>query len=245
MFAFFLLFLLNRLNRPALISIIIPTLNEESNIASLLESLRSIQEQDCCQCEIIVVDGGSVDQTTKLCEKADLLLHSQPGRAVQQNMGAKQSRGEILLFLHADCRLKPGGLVAVEQLFAEGKYVAGCFRQRIDHPAWKYRILEWGNSFRARWFQSAYGDQGLFTTREVFEQAGGFPDVPFLEDLLFMKKLRRIGEVGMIEQEIVISPRRWQKTGVFKQTIINRLFVSLAYLGVSPHVLAKHYPQVR
>lgn len=228
-----------------MISIIIPTLNEESNIGSLLGALRSLEESDCCRCEIIIVDGGSSDKTTKLCEKADLLIHSQPGRAVQQNAGVQKSQGDIVLFLHADCELKPGSLLAIQQLLADGKYAAGCFRQQIDHPAWKYRMLEWGNSLRVRWFQSAYGDQGLFMTRSVFEQAGGFPDVPFLEDLLIMKKLRKLGKVGMLHKKIVISPRRWQKTGVIRQTIINRLFVTLAHLGIPPHVLAKYYPQVR
>ncbi len=228
-----------------LISVIIPTLNEESHIGSLLESLRGVQQSDGYQHEIIIVDGGSSDKTTKLCEKADLLIHSKPGRAIQQNVGAQKAKGDILLFLHADCKLEPGSFAAIRKLLANSENVAGCFRQHIDHPAWKYRVLEQGNAWRVRWFQSAYGDQGIFMTRTIFERIGGFPDYPFLEDLFIMKKIRKLGKVKLLQEKIVISPRRWQKTGVLKQTLINRLVVLAAHLGVSPHVLARYYPQVR
>lgn len=227
------------------ISIIIPTLNEEENIGSLLQSLRSLGEQELRQCEIIVVDGGSTDRTLERCQDADQLVHSSPGRAIQQNRGACASQGEILLFLHADCRLKPGGLTAIRKLMELNQVVAGCFSQQIDHCAWKFRLLEWGNRQRVRWFGSAYGDQGIFMTRKTFEQAGQFPEVPFLEDLLLMKKVRRLGKVGLLKHRIITSPRRWKKTGVFRQTMTNRLFVTLAHLGVSPHLLSKYYPEVR
>ncbi len=233
------------MNSNQLISIIIPTLNEEQNIASLLESLRSNGESNSENYEIIIVDGGSSDRTAEQCGAADKFIQSPPGRATQQNAGVKESQGDILLFLHADCRLEPRSLASIREMLADNRYSAGCFRQQIDHPSWKYRLLEWGNRQRVRWGQSAYGDQGIFVTRNIFEQASGFPEVPFLEDLLLMKKLRRLGKIGILDKKIIISPRRWQKTGVFRQTIINRLFVVLAHLGVSPRLLAKYYPEIR
>ncbi|MBL4883096.1 MAG: glycosyltransferase, partial [Planctomycetaceae bacterium] len=143
------------MNSPASISIIIPTLNEEENIDSFLRSLRSLSDEELQHCEIIIVDGGSSDQTVKLCDNADQLVRSKPGRAIQQNRGVSKSQGDILLFLHADCTLKPGGLTAIRNMMAANKHAAGCFRQQIDHPARKYRLLEWGNRMRVRLFGSA------------------------------------------------------------------------------------------
>lgn len=224
-----------------LVSVIIPTLNEESTIA---ETISSVREQ--AHCEIIIVDGGSDDQTWEQASGADLRLSSAKGRAVQQNTGAKSSQGEILLFLHSDCRLQPEALtILLQELEANPGIQTGCFHQKIDAEGFKYRLLEWGNDLRVRILGWAYGDQGIFVRRELFEQVGGFPELPLMEDLYLMKRLKRETKIHLVEASVSVSARRWQQRGVVRQTLRNWVFVILAHLGVSAETLARHYPHVR
>ncbi len=222
------------------ISVIIPALNEAEHIAEAVQSARSLGD-----CEIIVVDGGSRDRTADLAREADLVLTTTPGRAVQQNAGAAASRGEVLLFLHSDCRLQPGSLEALETVFENHRCVGGCFRQRIDSAGWKYRLLEQGNAARAQILKWAYGDQGIFVRRSVFERLGGFPELRLMEDLYFMKRLKREGRIALVDPPIQISARRWQKKGIFRQTLRNWSLITLAHCGLSPDRLARFYPHVR
>ena len=222
------------------ISVVIPALNEGAQIREAVRQTRSLGE-----CEIVVVDGGSSDGTLNEAEEADQVLSTPPGRAIQQNAGAKASRGDVLLFLHADCRLQAGGLEAIRRLLHDSRYVGGCFRQEIQAPGWKYRILERGNNARARILKWAYGDQGIFVRRSVFDELGGFPELKLMEDLYFMKRLKRAGRIAVIDPPIQISARRWQKKGLFRQTVRNWSLITLAHLGVSPNRLARFYPHVR
>jgi len=224
-----------------LISVIIPTLNEEHTIA---ETIASVREQG--ECEIIVVDGGSEDRTRKQTISADQCVTSSTGRAIQQNAGAKASQGDVLLFLHSDCQLQPGALELLrEWCSTQPELKAGCFHQQIDAEGRKYRLLEWGNDLRVKWFGWAYGDQGIFVRRELFEQVGGFPEVPLMEDLYLMKQLKRKTRITILNASIKVSPRRWQQRGVLRQTVRNWLFITLAHCGISLETLARHYPHVR
>ncbi|MBW3542543.1 MAG: TIGR04283 family arsenosugar biosynthesis glycosyltransferase, partial [Planctomycetes bacterium] len=222
------------------VSIVIPTLNEAAVIAGAVEAARRLGA-----CEVVVADGGSDDGTSDLARQADRVLVCQRGRAVQQNAGAAAAAGDVLAFLHADCRLQPGALEAIERVLADSRVVAGCFRQRIDAAGVRYRLLERGNALRVRALQWAYGDQGIFVRREAFERAGGFPELPLMEDLWLMKRLKRVGRIVLVDQRIVVSARRWQRTGVVRQTLRNWSLVLLAHLGVSPARLARLYPHVR
>lgn len=222
------------------ISVVIPALHEAGQIAEVIRSTRLAGD-----CEILVVDGGSRDQTAELAAEADRVLTTPPGRAIQQNAGAATSTGEVLLFLHADCRLPPGGLDAIRAALQEPRYVGGCFRQQIDAKGWKYRLMEEGNAARVRLLKWAYGDQGIFVRRTVFEELGGFPELRLMEDLFFMKRLKREGRIALIDPPLQISARRWQKTGLLRQTLRNWSLITLAHCGISPNRLARFYPHVR
>jgi rSAM/selenodomain-associated transferase 2 len=222
------------------ISVIIPVLNEAAAIATTIESTRQLGA-----CEIIVVDGGSSDETITNAAAADRIIASERGRGRQQNAGAAAAGGDALLFLHADCWLEPGALEAVREALDDDRCIGGCFRQRIDAAGAAYRLLESGNALRVHTVGWAYGDQGIFIRRSVFEQAGGFPDVPLMEDLLLMKRLRGRGRFRLLPHRIHVSPRRWQQHGIARQTLRNWWFVLLAHVGVSPARLAQHYAHVR
>jgi len=223
-----------------LVSVIIPTLNEAERIGELIEQTRLLGD-----CEIIVVDGGSDDRTGQAAEAADLCLSTERGRAVQQNAGAAAAQGDVLLFLHADCRLEAGALEAVNEALRDPRVVGGCFRQKIDAPGLRYRILERGNAFRVRLWKWAYGDQGIFVRREVFEELGAFPELKLMEDLFLMKRLKKLGRVVLLDVPLHVSPRRWRKAGVIRQTLRNWTLVFLAQCGASPNRLARFYPHVR
>ena len=116
-------------------------------------------------------------------------------------------------------------------------------------PKWprrlRYRLLEWGNGFRVKLLKWAYGDQGIFVRRSVFEQLGGFPDLRLMEDLFFMKQLKKQGRFLLLDARLHVSPRRWQQKGIIRQTLRNWTLITLAQCGVSPDRLANYYPHVR
>ena len=222
------------------VSVIIPTLNEAPRIAELIASTRQVGE-----CEIIVVDGGSTDGTLERASSADIVLSSEPGRAKQQNAGAMASHGDALLFLHADCQLPTGAFDAIRAAMQDERTVGGCFQQRIAADGWAYRWLERGNAERVRWLGMAYGDQGIFVRRRVFEELGRFADVRLMEDVLLMKRLRRAGRFVLLDERLSVSARRWQRHGIVRQTLRNWLLLTLAMCGVSPNRLARFYSHAR
>lgn len=222
------------------VSVIIPTLNESANIEAALASVAGAEDV-----ETIVVDGGSTDDTLEKCGAADRVITADKGRANQQNAGAAAATGEILLFLHADCRLQPRCLAAVRKACDDDDCVGGCFQQQIDAAGAKFRALEWGNALRVRCFRLAYGDQGIFVRADVFHRLGGFPPLALMEDLFFMKRLRREGRFLLLKDRIIVSARRWQQRGVVRQTLTNWTLASLAQLGVSPSRLIAFYTDDR
>jgi len=218
------------------ISVIIPTLNESETIARTIELTRQIGK-----CEIIVVDGGSSDGTVTLTAGADRVLHTEASRALQQNSGAAASLGDVLLFLHADCTLAADAFTAIRSALQDPQIVGGCFDQNIDADGTAYRWLEWGNRKRVQFWKWAYGDQGIFVRKEVFNAIGGFPELALMEDLYLMKRLKKVGKIKLLDVKIHVSPRRWQKNGILQQTIRNWSLISLAHLGISPNRLARFY----
>lgn len=223
------------------VSIIIPALDEAPSIAQAIARARALSP-----CEVIVVDGGSGDETVaRSVPAADLVLTAPRGRAAQQNAGAKASRGDVLLFLHADCWLEPGSLEPVHAALGDPSCVGGCFEQRIDAEGLRFRWLERGNALRVNWWGLAYGDQGIFVRREVFERLGGFPPLPFMEDLFLMQRLRREGRFVLLKTRLHVSARRWERKGVVRQTAQNWLLTALARCGVPPARLVRFYENVR
>ena len=222
------------------ISIIIPTLNEANNIQGLIEQTRRLGPN-----EIIVVDGSSTDDTAAHAKGADQVLTSVRGRARQQNLGASASTGDVLMFLHADCRLPESSLASITEVMKDPSVVGGCFQQRIDAPGWRYRLMERGNAARVRWLRMAYGDQGIFVRKTVFDAIGQFPDLRLMEDVFLMKRLTKRGKFVLLPDRLVVSARRWQKHGIFRQTLRNWTLLTLAFCGVSPDRLARFYPNTR
>lgn len=223
------------IGRPT-ISVIIPTLNEANHVQGIIEGARS----DGVEC--IVVDGGSTDNTVALAKNAGARVYiSQPGRAVQQNRGAKLALGSVLLFLHADTVLPGDYAFQVFETLMDRRMVLGAFRFKtdMDHPMMKG--IEALTNFRARFLGLPYGDQGLFLRKEVFRRVKGFPRVPIAEDLFFVRKLSRLGRIGIAPGHVVTSARRWRKVGLLRTTLLNQIIVAGCYLGVPTRKLVPLY----
>ncbi|MFP6769324.1 MAG: TIGR04283 family arsenosugar biosynthesis glycosyltransferase [Planctomycetaceae bacterium] len=218
-------------------SVLIPALNEVQRIGGAVTAARLAGAG-----EVIVGDGGSEDGTVEAAIGAGaVVVACPPGRAIQQNRVVSASSGDVLLFLHADCRLPADAIEQVEGALQDSRVVGGAFRQRIDASGCGYRLLECGNAWRARWLQQPYGDQGLFVRRREFEAVGGFPEVALMEDLLLVRCLRRIGRLAVLPGPLVTDARRWQKHGVVRQTLRNWALLLARRVGVSPDRLARFY----
>jgi rSAM/selenodomain-associated transferase 2 len=222
------------------VSVIIPTLNEAAVLAETLRSLRRQRPR-----EIIIVDGGSTDATPAAAAGADLVLLAPRGRATQMNAGAAGARGDVLLFLHADCTLEDGALRAAENCLRRRSVVVGCFSMRVAAEGLLYRSIDACATARVRLTGLMYGDQGLFLRRRDFERLGGFPPLRLMEDVFFSRRLRREGRPVVLPQKIFVSPRRWRRVGLARQSLRNWALTVAAALGVPPDRLAAFYPPVR
>ncbi|MEO1147370.1 MAG: TIGR04283 family arsenosugar biosynthesis glycosyltransferase [Cyanobacteria bacterium J06638_22] len=219
------------------ISIIIPVLNEAGNIRPLLESLQQTPEA-----EVIVVDGGSQDGTAAIAQSlgARVITTTSP-RARQMNAGAAAATGGILLFLHADTRLPQDFPVALRCTLDAPNVVAGAFDLSIQGERWGLRWVEWGVKWRSRVCQLPYGDQALFLRAETFHALGGFSELPLLEDMDMVRRLKRRGQVAIAPVHVYTSGRRWDKLGILRTTLLNQMILLAYHLGVSPNRLADWY----
>ena len=223
----------------AKISIIIPVLNEAQNIRQAIAST-----QPSTNIEVIVVDGGSQDDTYKIASDLNVtIISSLPGRAVQMNKGARLAKGDILLFIHADTRLPSGFDVMIRTVLQETGTVAGAFTLRIDAEVASLRLVEWGVNMRSRFLQMPYGDQAIFITKDIFNKIGNFPELPFMEDFEIMRRLKRIGRITIISVPVITSARRWLQKGIWKTTLINQIIIIAYLLGVPPQRLVRWYRQ--
>ncbi len=223
-----------------MISIIVPVLNEESVIERLLKSLPYGEN-----IEVIIVDAESHDRTLDIARRYPVqIIHSPRGRALQMNAGAKAARGDVLLFLHADCCVDESGLKALEKYTALN-FIGGCFTHKIDSPKWIYRGIETTGHWRALVSKVFYGDQAIFVRRDIFQRIGGFDLIPLFEDAVFSKKLSRRGKTVVLDYPATVLPRRWEKNGIVKTTLLNWLLTTGFILGISTDRLAKFYKNVR
>lgn len=219
------------------VSVIIPALNEAAHIAATLENARM-----CSPHEIIVVDGGSTDGTGEIARAAGAtVIQSKPGRARQMNAGAARATGNVLLFLHADTVLPENWMRVVTDTLGEPGVVAGSFGFRVAESFAGRWLVEWTTNLRSRWFQNPYGDQTQFLRRALFEELGGFTDLPIMEDYELNQRLRRRGRVATSAATAITSGRRWKKLGVIRTTLINKMIITGFHLGVCPHKLARFY----
>ncbi len=222
------------------VTVIIPTLNEAACLAETLGRLATEKPY-----EVFVVYGGSSDETCRIAAAGARVLKGPRGRAAQMNHGAAHSTGDALLFLHADCTLEAGALRALGEALGRRGVAAGCFRMTVTAPGLAYRLIDACATARVRLTGLVYGDQGLFVRRDCFERLGGFPPVRLMEDVLISTRLRRLGRSVVVPQRIFVSPRRWQRQGVIRQTLRNWALTALAAGGVHPDRLAPYYPAVR
>lgn len=226
------------------VSVIVPLLNEEKILPAFLDHLETFP-----MAEAICVDGGSGDRT------GDILLQwrgsagrfrrwvsiGPPGRALQMNAGAKQARGEALLFLHADSRLPPGALDAIAYALEDVSVAGGAFRLKIDSSGLFLKMITAAANLRSRWLGLPYGDQGYFVRREIFEKIGGFKALPIMEDVDFIRRLKQRGAVLLLDAPILTSARRWAAEGHLYATLRNFALLVLYFLGVSPEKLTRWY----
>lgn len=219
------------------LSIVIPAIDEAEHLATSLPSLAPLRRAGH---EIIVVDGGSRDDTRSCAAPfADRVLMSGRGRARQMNAGAAAASGDVLLFLHADCLLPADAEAAIA-----GAMRASCwgrFDVRLGGREWSFRVIEGFMNVRSRLTGIATGDQAMFVARAAFEQVGGFPDIPLMEDIAISRLLKRIAPPACLRQKVVSSTRRWRAHGVARTVMLMwRLRLAFA-LGADPRHLARRY----
>jgi rSAM/selenodomain-associated transferase 2 len=227
------------------ISIIIPVLNEAGTIQEILTRL-----QEAKDVEVIVVDGGSRDETLTIALSISKrlalslpikVISTTAGRANQMNTGAACASGDILLFLHADTRLPARFDTLLLKALQDVGTIAGAFELRIDAQLRGLRLIEKMVKLRSRFLAMPYGDQAIFLKAAVFHEIGGFPNLPIMEDFELILRLKRQGRITILAAPVLTSGRRWQKLGVLKTTLINQLIIVGYFLGVSPTQLADWY----
>ena len=224
------------------ISIIIPVLKEEAILPFITDFKKKCGGYDTNWIEIILVDGDPTGSTVRLISDSAIKTGIAPkGRARQQNFGAKMAKGTVLLFLHADTRLPENFTNLIRESIYAG-FSGGAFDLQIDssHPLLK--LTSRIGSLRSRITGIPYGDQGIFITRSLFEKIGGFPDLPLMEDIALMLRIKKSRRAFIVlPDKAVTSPRMWYKKGILYTMIRNPMLALLYYLGVSPRILVKFY----
>ena len=222
------------------LSVVIPAWNEEGLIARAVHSVRE-------EAEVLVVDGGSQDRTCAVAAAAGGRVLSAPrGRGPQLDRGAREARGHWLVFLHADTRLEAGWADELRALGAgededDDAVVGGAFRFAVDAPQPAYRLLERAVALRCRLFRLPYGDQALFARREAYARVGGFPPLPLMEDVAFVRRLGRAGRLAFPRARAFTSPRRWERGGLLRTSARNAWLLTQYGLGRAPERLAQRY----
>ena len=204
------------------ISIIIPTINEASNLPLLLSDLSSIQKEG----EIIIVDSGSKDKTIDIANiyGAKVFISKERNRGLQLDMGAKNSKGDWLIFLHADTRLTYDWFIKINSFLKGNKSSIYYFEFKINHKKIIYRILEILVNFRSKYLKQPYGDQGLIIHRTTYFKNYGFRKIPLMEDVDFLRRLNKKKDLKQLNSPIFISSRKWERTNIFLQAIKNWQF---------------------
>jgi len=223
----------------ARLSIIMPVLDEGEGIAGALDALSDLRALGV---EVIVVDGGSQDATVQRARlRADQVLSAPRGRALQMNAGAAKASGDVLLFLHADTRLPPEAERLVLDGLARSKHDWGRFDVSIAGRHLLLPLVAVMMNLRSRITGIATGDQAIFVRRDAFRDAGGFPEIPLMEDIVLSRRLKRTSRPLCLRERVITSGRRWETQGVVR-TIFLMWRLRLAYfLGADPARLARRY----
>ena len=224
------------------LSIIIPVLNEETTLPKLLIDIEFCKRNLTFPFECIVVDGGSDDRSFEISKKYDVSFIQGPkGRGQQLAFGAQKSSGEILLFLHADCRISPEHCQKAVETVEQNGVIAGVFNLKFDdsHPILK--LAEWINKIRFRFTKIFYGDHGIFLSREYYLATGGFPPQSLFEDVEMSRRLKKMGDMVLIAPPVITSSRRFRAGGVMRTFLKMASLHILYWVGVSPERLAVWY----
>ena len=226
-----------------MISIITPVLNESENIKPFIEHLNSLSGTF----ELIIVDGGSndgtiteIEKSRKIFKKKLTVVKTYQGRGNQMNKGAALAKGEIFLFLHIDCKIEKESIPIIEKEIKDNKIIGGGFYQEFLESDDFLKLASNFGNFRSRITQIFFGDCGIFVRKDIFEKAGGYDDIIFLEDVEFCKKIKQFGKLKQINCKIFSSPRRYVKIGRIKITLIFTFTYLLNSFGFKPKYLRKY-----
>ncbi len=230
------------------IGVVIPLYNEEHSISRTLEALFPHAFH-----ELVIVDGGSTDGTLplarSLCQGQDqvtfTILSSPQGRARQMNAGAANMASEVILFLHADTLLPSQASFVIEQALSDPSCVGGRFDVQFAQDQGYAWVVSRMMNLRSRLSGIATGDQALFVRKSVFEELGGFAEIPIMEDIDFTRRLKRIGQLAALRSKVTTSFRRWEQQGPLRTILLMWALRGFFWLGLNPHTLYQYYKTVR
>jgi rSAM/selenodomain-associated transferase 2 len=225
-------------------SVIIPVLHESTRINQLIDHLHGLEAGR--DREIIVVDGSPERDTLEAIRNEQVIkIASEHGRAQQMNAGATVAKGEVLIFLHVDTELPDGAFNKIASVMKQDAYVGGAFALGIKSDKFVYRVLEYWVSMRCRLTRIPYGDQAIFIRRKYFNKIGGYSDIPLMEDVELMRRIRAAGDkIYIIPDRVATSPRRWEQEGFMYVNLRNTAQLTLYYLGLSPKKFARLYKNI-
>jgi rSAM/selenodomain-associated transferase 2 len=219
------------------IAIITPVFEEEQSIKGFVQTLKALPYD-----ELYIVDGGSADNTWQVLQALDVrCIQSPKGRANQMNAGAKHCKSDVLLFVHADTLMSPTHITDIKKQMLNQAVVGGRFDVQLSGKHMMFKVIAWMMNIRSCVTGISTGDQCQFVRRSVFEDMGGFPNQPLMEDVAFSKRLKRYGKVVCLKNKVVTSSRRWEQHGIFNTVFLMWKIRLFYFLGVKPEVLAKMY----
>jgi rSAM/selenodomain-associated transferase 2 len=223
------------------LSIVVPVLHETEAVNHFIEHIRKVGKGE--DYEIIVVDGSPEKNTINAIKDREVIKKTSPkGRARQMNAGAAVASGEILLFLHVDTKLPLNAFNKIKDVLKNSRYVGGAFDLELDTQKSSLRFIAWTVRIRVRFTKIPYGDQAIFLRKDYFNNIGLYREIPLMEDIELMKRIKKLGgKIYIIKDPVSSSPRKWLQDGIFYTSFRNHMIKMLYFLGVSPDKLVKLY----
>jgi len=223
------------------VSVIIPVYREQGLINAAIEGVRRMSGGQ--NVEVIVVDGGPEGETIAVIRDPTVkTIRSEKGRGLQLNHGARSATGGGLLFLHVDTTLPPAAFEWIGEVLGNEAFVGGAFDLRIASPRRGFRVIERVANWRSRLTRIPYGDQAIFIRTAAFNSLGGFREIPIMEDVDLMRRIKQNrGRIVILREPVQTSARRWEQEGMVYGTLRNWFLILLYLCGVPPERLARFY----